>query len=90
MSQSAQIKQVGHVRTRVHFRALDEVEIQRYIDTGSPFDKAGAYGIQDYSGIFVDRIEGCFYNVVGLPISRIYHELEDLIQKYQLPASLLD
>jgi septum formation protein len=62
--------QQEHEVTRVHFRDITDFEIDTYIATKSPFDKAGAYGIQDYSGIFVDRIEGCFYNVVGLPLSR--------------------
>ena len=59
-------------RTRVHFRTLDEDEIRDYVATGQPMDKAGAYGIQDRSAVFVDRIEGCFYNVVGFPLARFY------------------
>jgi len=59
-------------RTRVHFRTLDDEEIRDYVATGQPLDKAGAYGIQDQSAIFVDRIEGCFYNVVGFPLARFY------------------
>lgn len=62
--------------TRVHFRALSTAEIEYYINTGSPFDKAGAYGIQDYSAIFVDAIDGCFYNVVGLPLSHLVDALK--------------
>lgn len=54
--------------TRVYFRDLGEDEIEWYIATGEPFDKAGAYGIQGKAMIFVDKIEGCFYNVVGLPV----------------------
>ncbi len=63
---------VDHERTRVHFRELSAEEIDAYVATGSPMDKAGAYGIQDLSAIFVDRIEGCFYNVVGFPLARFY------------------
>ena len=59
-------------RTRVHFRDLSDWEIDRYVATQSPMDKAGAYGIQDQSAVFADRIEGCFYNVVGFPLSRFY------------------
>ncbi len=62
----------GHEMTRVHFRHLQEWEIQSYVATGSPMDKAGAYGIQDQSALFADRIEGCFYNVVGFPLTKFY------------------
>lgn len=66
-------------KTDVWFRSLDPEEIRMYVQTGSPMDKAGAYGIQDdYGAVFVEKIHGCFYNVVGLPLSRfylIYHKL---------------
>lgn len=58
--------------THVHFRDLSDWEIDRYVATQNPMDKAGAYGIQDQSAVFADRIEGCFYNVVGFPLSRFY------------------
>jgi septum formation protein len=67
----------GVERTRVHFRDLSREEIRTYVETGTCFDKAGAYGIQDMSALFCDRIEGDFYNVVGLPITRIYRELKN-------------
>lgn len=54
--------------TTVYFRALSDKEIGWYLDSGEAFDKAGAYGIQGRAMIFVDKIEGCFYNVVGLPV----------------------
>ena len=57
------------VTTAVHFRNLTEGEIQGYLDTDEAWDKAGAYGIQGRAMVFVEKIEGCFYNVVGLPIS---------------------
>lgn len=57
--------------TRVHFRHLDDEEILAYIDTGEPVDKAGAYGIQDYGSLLVRRVEGCYFNVVGLPLARL-------------------
>ena len=63
---------------RVFFRPLSHEEINAYIDTGEPFDKAGAYGIQERGAVFLDRIEGDFYTVVGLPISRVYSELAKL------------
>jgi septum formation protein len=62
----------GYEVTQVHFRPLQEWEIRSYVATGSPMDKAGAYGIQDQSALFADRIEGCFYNVVGFPLTRFY------------------
>lgn len=71
-----------HQRTDVTFYSLDEnVQelIEKYIETGSPFDKAGAYGIQDMGGLLVKEIEGDYYNVVGLPIARLYRELRALI-----------
>lgn len=59
-------------KTDVTFRELDEKEIETYIQTDSPFDKAGAYGIQDLSAIFVTKVDGCFYNVVGFPLTRFF------------------
>lgn len=65
--------------TLVTFRELPAAEIREYIDGGSPLDKAGAYGIQDdYGAVFVTRIEGCFYNVVGLPLARLYTRLREM------------
>lgn len=57
--------------TKVHFRVLTDREIDAYVNTGEPMDKAGAYGIQGLGAIFVDRIEGCFFNVMGLPVPRL-------------------
>jgi septum formation protein len=68
--------------TLVTFRELPEEEVDDYVDGGSPMDKAGAYGIQDdYGAVFVTRIEGCFYNVVGLPLSRFYTALRRFQQE---------
>lgn len=58
--------------TKVFFRELKPEEISRYIETGEPFDKAGAYAIQGYASAFIDRIEGCYFNVVGLPVARLF------------------
>lgn len=67
------------VETKVTFSALNSVEIDAYIETGSPMDKAGAYGIQDdWGSVFVERIEGDFYNVVGFPLNRFYQEMMNL------------
>ena len=64
--------------TRVFFRKLLEEEITAYIASGEPFDKAGAYGIQGLGGLLVEKIEGCYYNVVGLPLSKLYLILKPL------------
>ncbi|MFZ1729849.1 MAG: Maf family protein [Bacteroidota bacterium] len=62
-----------HVRTEVWFRQLDTDEILAYVASGSPMDKAGAYGIQDdFGAVFVRRIVGDFYNVMGLPLCDFY------------------
>ena len=69
-------------QTQVTFRSLPADEIERYVQSGSPMDKAGAYGIQDdYGAVFVTRIEGCFYNVVGLPLSRLHATLAEFRSK---------
>ena len=62
----------------VRLRALSKDDIRRYVDTGEPMDKAGAYAIQGLASKFVERIDGCFFNVVGLPISRVYRYLQAL------------
>jgi len=68
-----------HEVTHVTFRDLGEDEIDAYVRTGSPLDKAGAYGIQDdFGAIFVERINGCFYNVVGFPLTRFYIRYREL------------
>jgi len=54
--------------TEVWFRPLDEVECREYVDTGEPLDKAGAYGIQGFGAALVQRIEGEYFNVMGLPV----------------------
>ena len=57
---------------------MTEVEISEYIDSKEPMDKAGAYGIQGKCAIFVDKIDGDYNNVVGLPVAAIYRELKKL------------
>jgi septum formation protein len=70
----------GVESTKVTFRDLPIKEIEEYVAGGSPLDKAGAYGIQDdYGAVFVTRIEGCYYNVVGLPLARVYAALQGLL-----------
>ena len=64
--------------TMVTFRELDNQDTLNCIETCPPYDKAGSYGIQDLSAIFVKKIQGCYDNVVGFPLSRFYHELKNL------------
>ena len=66
------------VQTKVEFRNLEDSEINFYIDNYKPYDKAGSYGIQDASSVFVKYINGCYDNVVGLPISKLHKELKKL------------
>jgi septum formation protein len=70
-------KEALHVeKTRVEFLKMSEEEIESYIQSGEPFDKAGAYGIQGIAGRFATRIEGCYFNVLGLPLSRLWTTLQ--------------
>ena len=64
-------------RSEVWFRPLRDEEIDYYVDTCRPYDKAGSYGIQEWLGyVAIERIDGSFYNVMGLPVQRLYVELE--------------
>jgi len=69
------------VRTGVRFRELSDDEIQAYIATGEPMDKAGAYGIQGGAGKFVDGLEGSYENVIGFPVDDIRDMLTGFISK---------
>ncbi|MBL4654716.1 MAG: septum formation protein Maf [Bacteroidia bacterium] len=65
-----------HETTKVYFKPLSQKEIEYYIDNFKPYDKAGAYGIQEWIGLTaIEKIEGCYYNVVGLPVSALYRKL---------------
>lgn len=68
----------GHVSTDVWFRNLSDEEIFDYIDTSEPYDKAGAYGIQEKASVFVERIDGDYFNIVGLPVEWVYVTLKKL------------
>ncbi|MCD6450663.1 MAG: septum formation protein Maf [Thermotogaceae bacterium] len=59
-------------KTAVWFRKLPDYIVDKYIKIGSPFDKAGGYGIQDLGSVFVEKIEGDFYNVMGFPIGKVW------------------
>lgn len=62
--------------TKVTFRELSDVEIREYVELEKPLDKAGAYGIQGGAAAFVSRIEGCYFNVVGLPVASLVEKLK--------------
>ncbi len=62
--------------TEVTFCEITDSELERYLDTDEPYDKAGAYGIQGKASVFISGIKGDYFNVVGLPVSRLYHELQ--------------
>lgn len=65
--------------TEVYFSELSDEEIWKYIDTGECLDKAGAYGIQGFGGVFVKSINGCYYNVVGLPLNLLNKMIKEIL-----------
>ena len=65
-------------RTRVEFTRISDIDIDAYIQTKEPFDKAGAYGIQGIGGRFVRKVDGCYFNVMGLPLSRLWEILRQM------------
>ena len=65
-------------KTAVFFRELSEAEIKEYVQTGDPLDKAGAYGVQGRGAVFIERLEGDFFNVMGLPVCRLIMMLRGL------------
>ena len=67
----------GKVRTKVKFKDLSDDKIRGYINSGEPMDKAGAYGIQGLGSLLIEKIDGDYFNVVGLPISALADTLED-------------
>ncbi|MGN0595432.1 MAG: Maf family protein [Hominimerdicola sp.] len=69
--------------TRVTFRTLSEKEINEYVASGEPMDKAGAYGIQGLGSLLIERIEGDFYSVMGLPVSQLAEEIEKFLAPIQ-------
>lgn len=71
-----------HECTDVDVYPMTNSEIEHYVSTKEPYDKAGAYGIQGTFGVFIQGIRGDYNNVVGLPIARLYHELEDFLKEW--------
>lgn len=74
----------AYEQTQVSFAPLTADEIQDYIQTKEPMDKAGAYGIQGFGSQFITRVEGCYFNVMGFPIRRFYEIAQDLLKKGML------
>lgn len=70
-------KIVDYSETLVEFKKLEDEDINRYLDTEEYVDKAGAYGIQGFGSVLIDSIEGCYFNVVGLPISKVSDLLKE-------------
>lgn len=69
---------VEHETTLVRMDVISDAEIERYVASGEPMDKAGAYAIQGIASRWASRIEGCYFNVVGLPVPRVYRILRSL------------
>ncbi|MFR1787523.1 Maf-like protein [Clostridium sp.] len=65
--------------TEVYFSEISDDEIWRYIESGECLDKAGAYGIQGYGGVFAEKINGCYYNVVGLPLNLLNKMIKNVL-----------
>lgn len=78
ISQSEDKQYLDYEVTRVYFKDLSEEEIHNYIASKEPLDKAGAYGIQGLGGFFVKRIEGCYFNVMGLPVYKLYNGFREM------------
>ena len=76
--------------THVHFAQIPEEEITKYLATGEPFDKAGSYAIQGRAGRYVPRIDGCYFNIVGLPLARLCQELRELGWSEDLDMTVLE
>lgn len=69
---------INHRRTKVRMKALSPAQVEHYVDTGEPMDKAGAYAIQGIGAMFIEGIEGCYFNVVGLPVAALADMLNEL------------
>jgi septum formation protein len=65
--------------TKVWFGTMTEAEIDEYVASGEPMDKAGAYAIQGWASKYIERIDGCYFNVVGLPVSLVYRHLRQMM-----------
>ena len=81
------VERVAEEITRVVFASLSDEEIDRYVETGEPFGKAGGYAIQGIGGRYIERINGCYFNVVGFPLARFYIALRELGWQSELHAA---
>jgi septum formation protein len=79
----------GLESTGVRFRALDAGQIEAYVATGEPLDKAGAYGIQGYGAALVESVRGCYFNVMGFPVNCVLGLLERVGWRYEFPGRLV-
>jgi septum formation protein len=79
--------EVASELTYVTMSTISEVEIEAYIQTGEPMDKAGAYAIQGYAALWIPRIHGCYFNVVGLPLALVGNMLEAAAKRLQTEAA---
>ena len=70
-----------YVKTDVYVSDMSQDEIERWVDSGKALDKAGAYGIQDEFSLFIERIDGDYNSVVGLPVSKVYYYIKDYLEK---------
>jgi len=75
------IRETGYEKSLVTMKTMTNVEIDDYLATGEPMDKAGSYGIQGFGAVFIKHINGCFFNVMGLPVARLYDMLKELSKK---------
>jgi septum formation protein len=76
----------AHERTEVEFLPLEPEAIRRYVATGEPMDKAGAYGIQGYGALMVKGVQGCYFNVMGLPLARLGGLLRQVLANRNSPT----
>ena len=76
-------------KTDVFFRPLSDEELSYYVDNYRPYDKAGAYGIQEWIGMVgISRIDGCYYNVMGLPVARVYEAIRRMVPDSPLKSKM--
>lgn len=75
---SSQQEIIDHEVTNVTFYSLTDGEIEMYLNSDEPFDKAGAYGIQGFASLFIKEISGCYFNVVGFPLGKFYQHLKKM------------
>jgi septum formation protein len=80
--------EVASELTYVTMSTISEVEIEAYIQTGEPMDKAGAYAIQGYAALWIPRIHGCYFNVVGLPLALVGNMLEAAAKRLETEAAV--